>query len=282
MKLEDFMNDQYLDAMSYHRSFTSALPFSHIVLKNFLKIDLLRAVADEFPHRDALQKRSSVEIERASTGMRTLTPSAIFLNTYLQSEIMLDWLSALTGIEETLISDPYLVGGGYHESRRGDLLKVHADFNKHPQLNLDRRLNLLIYLNDPWDDNWGGALQLFDQTISPRQTILPRFNTAVIFATTSHSYHGFPDPIQCPEDSSRKSLAYYYYTNGRPGAELSLGEHGTLWKERNGEKFKKNTPLSASEKFNRRNTLVAVARDFMPPALYRLLKKISRALNVLR
>ena len=42
--------------------------------------------------------------------------------------------------------------------------------------------------------------------------IPPLFNEALIFRTDEISYHGFPDPLRCPEGESRKSLALYYYT----------------------------------------------------------------------
>ena len=38
------------------------------------------------------------------------------------------------------------------------------------------------------------------------------FNHAVIFNTDDRSLHGFPDPLTCPENISRNSLALYYYT----------------------------------------------------------------------
>ena len=55
---------------------------------------------------------------------------------------MLLWLEALTGIEG-LIPDPYFGGGGLHQIEPGGFLKIHADFNVHPKLKLDRRLNML-------------------------------------------------------------------------------------------------------------------------------------------
>ena len=273
MKLEDVINERYLDSKSLNSSFAAALPFAHIVMENFLRTDLAKAVADEFPDARTL-KKNSLETNRSSKGMGVLSPTAVHLTAYMQSDLMLDWLGDLTGISEPLISDPYLVGGGYHESRKGDVLKVHADFNKHPSLDLDRRINFLIYLNENWEDDWGGAIQLFDRSIKPVQTVSPRLNTAVIFATTSHTYHGFPDPIDCPENRSRRSLAYYYFSNGRPKQELSLGGHSTLWKEREGEKFENNTSLSASEKFKNNITLESLARDCTPPILLKGVKRL--------
>lgn len=274
MKLNDVINEQYLSAESLKSSYEFALPFPHIVMENFIKLDLLKAVVNEFPDRHVMTKRSSLEIKRASKGMRALTPSAANLTAYLHSEMMLEWLNDLTGIREPLIPDPYLVGGGYHQSEKGDVLKVHSDFNKHPYVGLDRRLNLLIYLNENWKDDWGGALQLFDREMKSGQTIFPRFNTAVLFTTTSFSYHGFPDHMDCPENRSRQSLAYYYYSNGRPDHELSIGVHDTLWKERHGEKFTKNMPLSASEKYISKLSPRSVIRDCVPPILLRGIKKL--------
>ena len=34
----------------------------------------------------------------------------------------------------------------------------------------------------------------------------------VIFTTSNVSFHGHPDPLQTPEDVTRKSIALYYYT----------------------------------------------------------------------
>jgi len=53
---------------------------------------------------------------------------------------------------------------------------------------------------------------------------------------TSHAFHGHPDPRTCPEGDSRKSLALFCCTNGRPEAEVN-GAHTTLFAERPNEKI---------------------------------------------
>ena len=268
MKLNDVINEQWLDAGSLTKQYCDAAPYPHIVFDNFIKEDLLEQVSAEFPDLSKLkdtviQYNNNKEIKLAGKGMQVLSPSALELNTYLQSDLMMNWLNKLTGIEEPLISDPYLSGGGYHEIKTGGLLKVHADFNKHPKLDLDRRLNLLIYLNKDWKDEWGGALQLFEQDMGrARQNLYPRFNTAVIFSTTSYTYHGHPDPLQCPEDRSRRSLAYYYFSTGRPQNEISSEEHSTLFKERVGETFKSNINLKS------------ILRDITPPIIVKAAKRV--------
>jgi hypothetical protein len=115
------------------------------------------------------------------------------------------------------------------------MLKIHADFNKHPKTKLDRRLNVLVYLNEDWHEEYGGHFELWDKEMKGVKTkILPLFNRMALFSTTSNSYHGHPNPLTCPPDRTRKSLALYYYTNGRPDSEKFEGdqEHNTLFKYR--------------------------------------------------
>lgn len=269
MKLDDVINEKWLDAQSLSARYRGADPFPHIVMDDFVREDILDSVASEFP--DLSKAKGAVikfenerEVKLAGKGMQVLTPAALHLNSYLQSDLFLEWLQKLTGIKETLISDPYLAGGGYHEIKRGGLLKVHADFNKHPLLDLDRRLNLLLYLNKDWREDWGGELQLFDNNLDEaKQKITPSFNTAVIFTTTSFTYHGHPDPLVCPEDRSRRSMAYYYFSIGRPKNEIASKGHSTLFKPRVNESF-------------RRFTIKNVARDFLPPILVRALRRMLK------
>ena len=150
-----------------------------------------------------------------------------FLNDMNSFEMLL-WLEALTGIEG-LIPDPYFGGGGLHQIEPGGFLKVHADFNVHPKLKLDRRLNVLVYLNREWRDEYGGHLELWDRDTSTcRVKILPLFNRTVIFSTTDTSFHGHPHPLTSPAGMSRKSVSLYYYTAGRPESERSA-PHDTIF-----------------------------------------------------
>jgi hypothetical protein len=59
----------------------------------------------------------------------------------------------------------------------------------------------------------------------------PIFNKMIIFNVTDNSFHGHPDALNCPEDISRKSIALYFYTNGRPESEISE-PHSTIFKKR--------------------------------------------------
>lgn len=216
--------------------YRSASPFPHVVIDDFLPPELLRPVLEEFPDPAALKwmkfdaprerKLAFSQVERLSHAPRDLL---YFLN----SAPVLNFLETLTGIPG-LISDPHYNGGGLHQIERGGKLGVHADFNKLESLRLDRRLNLLIYLNEDWQEEYGGKLELWSRDMARcEKDVLPIFNRCVIFSTTSDSYHGHPMPLTCPEGRTRKSIATYYYTNGRPEEEVR-DDHTTLFVDRPG------------------------------------------------
>lgn len=145
----------------------------------------------------------------------------------------MEFLEQLTGIQG-LVPDPHFIGGGLHQIPRGAKLGIHADFNRYARLKLDRRINALFFLNRDWDPAWGGQLELWDREMKEcRRRVDPIFNRLVVFNTTSDSYHGHPDPLACPEHVTRKSIAFYYYSNGRPLRERRIA-HSTLWQRRPG------------------------------------------------
>lgn len=273
MQIQEFISKEYIDPISLNEIYTEEKPYPHIVLDKFIKDDLLESILDEFPDLSKLDSKvefhNQREIKYASIGFKDIKDKALELITFLNSDLFLEYLQTLTGIEETLISDPYLAGGGYHEIKQGGVLKVHADFNKHPGLDLDRRLNLLLYLNHDWNNDWGGSLELYDKNnlTEPALSISPNFNRCVIFGTTSHTYHGHPDTLKCPENISRKSIALYYFSTGRPKSEIT-GEHSTVWVKTKGESF--------SLWWRGWKNLIV---DLTPPLLFRLARNTLKRLK---
>ena len=219
--------------------YLNASPFPHIVIDNFFNEKLLDNILNEFPRNlenIGYEYQTKVEQKKFTLNDSKLLSNETnnFIN-FLNSQIFLDFLQIITGINEKLIPDPYLQGGGLHELRNDGFLNIHADFNLHPTMKLDHRLNILIYLNKNWNDNFGGNLQLWNKDMTKcEKKILPEFNKMVIFSTTDFSYHGNPDKINCPNDNSRKSIAMYYYSNGRPASERKLGLHSTIFRKRPG------------------------------------------------
>ncbi len=246
-------------------AYAAAQPYPHVVIDGLFDDWVLETVLAEFPSpRDKNWTTHDIpqEIKLQSKSERDIP---IFTRQFLyalNSASFLKFLEKLTGIDD-LIGDPQFEGGGLHQIVAGGKLGIHADFNKHSCFGLDRRLNMLIYLNKNWQEEYGGDFELWDRDMSRMvRKIAPLFNRAVIFTTSEYSYHGHPDPLTCPPDMTRKSLALYYYTNGGVRVEESSRSHSTLFQARPGERFRGNARQ--------------IARDLTPPLLWRM---ASRALG---
>jgi Rps23 Pro-64 3,4-dihydroxylase Tpa1-like proline 4-hydroxylase len=252
---------------SANLEYLSAKPFPHIVFDNFFDECILEQVLDEFPKPNAIRWQefdNSEEIKLASAAEASFGPATRLLMYHLNSQTFLDFLSNVTGIKN-LISDPGFEGGGLHQIVRGGKLGVHADFNKHRTFGLDRRLNLLVYLNKDWKEDYGGHLQLWDREMRQcEKRVLPLFNRVMVFGTTDFTYHGHPDPLQCPEGRTRKSLALYYFSNGRPAEEVT-GEHSTLFRPRDEKDFT----------LTLRQRVKNIANEILPPVISRQLRRLG-------
>ena len=221
------------DPSPLQERYVSAQPFPHIVLDGLFPDETLEAVLADFPRPDEIEWASFDNPTEKKLGYRYTSPLKRNLRDFLyemSAPPVLRFLEELTGIEG-LIPDPYFGGAGPHQILPGGFLKIHTDFNWHPLMKLDRRLNLLVYLNEDWKEEYGGHLELWDRGMTRcEERILPVFNRTVVFSTTDFSFHGHPTPLACPEGRSRKSVSFYYYTNGRPESERSA-PHDTIFQK---------------------------------------------------
>ncbi|WP_374603995.1 2OG-Fe(II) oxygenase [Arenimonas sp.] len=215
-------------------AYRQATPFPHRVIDGFLRPEAARALADAIPAADSgmawdRYAAQGFEMKLASSREDQLPETVCRALHELNAGPMLRFLEALTGIGH-LLPDPHLLGGGVHLVGPGGHLGVHADFNWHPGLQAHRRINLLLYLNDDWNTDWGGDLELWSTDAARREkAIAPLFNRAVIFNTRSDTFHGHPSPLATPESVWRRSIAMYYYTSQRPEEELRE-PHNTRYK----------------------------------------------------
>lgn len=260
-------------AKNHHEEYIHSEPFPNGYFDDFFNQEELKKVLEEFPQlgdKQDIKFENPNESKLASRGEYRFGPQATDFARFMNSQPMLDFLSALTGIQN-LIPDPTFEGGGFHQILPGGYLKIHADFNKHRMTGLDRRLNVLVYLNEDWDESYGGHFELWDREMkSCVKKVLPLFNRMALFSTTDFSYHGHPDKLTCPPDRSRKSMAFYYYTNGRPAEEVEAGKE-----ERINTKFVARQD-SDSTKMKIYNTIVTFLQDICPPIVLRAWKNWRR------
>lgn len=217
------------------RAFATAKPFRHVVIDGFLDQALVERLAAQFPPFDpALARNELGKVGRkcVHTEVRALGDVWRELDDFLRTTEFLEAIEQITGIDE-LRYDPDYYGGGTHENLAGQGLYAHVDFNLHPRTRQHRRLNLILYLDDGWQPEWGGCIQLHSDPWEPEQdqiiTIPPAQNRCVVFETTETSWHGFEPIVELPGRTlSRRSFAIYLYTDARPVAETAPS-HATFY-----------------------------------------------------
>jgi hypothetical protein len=242
--------------------YASAAPFPHIALDGLFPDEALAGVLQEFPDPASpvwKEYQNYHEGKLETQGEDHLGAFTSLLLYQFNSAPFLQFLEELTGIAG-LIPDPYFFGGGLHQIPRGGKLGIHADFSRHGRFPLDRRLNVIIYLNHDWKDEYGGHLELWAPDMSRCvEKISPIYNRTVIFNITDWAFHGHPDPLVCPEGVTRKSIALYYFTNGRPPGETRPDKRSTLFLQRPGEIVPPGTIFS-------RDHYTGVKGSIPPPA----------------
>lgn len=244
-------------------------PFPHIVIDDFLPQSVIDLCLSHFPKRpDSDSQVFDRDQERYKTSYHPdyLEPNLRNLFYAFNARPFIRVVENITGIKG-LIPDPYFLGGGFHEIANGGHLSIHADFNHHKPLNLERRVNVLIYLNNDWRDEYGGQLELWRTDMSEKvQSITPIVNRCVMFTTTQKSMHGNPQPIAHPAGQTRKSIALYYYT-------------GT-WDE---DKASKTTQFHArpgtGDKTDWRVKTTEFIDEYFPPVLARPIHRLRRRLR---
>ncbi|SAL73389.1 hypothetical protein AWB69_08999 [Caballeronia udeis] len=252
-------------------AYVGASPFPHTVIDNFLPDELAQRILDSFASSeggDDLNQSYERAQERFKTSYHpdTLDPELRAIFYAFNSRPFLKVVENLTGVKG-LIPDPYFFGGGLHEINQGGHLSMHADFNHHKPLNIERRINLLIYLNKDWKDEYGGQLELWDAAMTKKyHSIVPIFNRCVIFNTTSNSMHGNPHPVSHPDKVSRKSVALYYYTATWDGSKRS---HTTQFKVRPGSGDQQDWTIKLRE----------LKDDLVPPIVNRKMGNLMRRLK---
>jgi Rps23 Pro-64 3,4-dihydroxylase Tpa1-like proline 4-hydroxylase len=216
-----------------HNDYQSKKPFRYTMFENFFKSEAAERIYNGYPTISDGRWDGTTYVDQKNKFQKTkFEPGSVFNDVFqeLNSPAFLKWLEAVTGVPD-LLGDDELFGGGLHQSIQGAFLNVHVDYNIHPETKFHRRLNVLVYMNKDWKDEYEGHLELWDLSNNKKDLlakIAPLFNRCVIFETNEISYHGHPRPLKAPRDVNRKSIATYYYTESRPDHEIA-GEHNTIY-----------------------------------------------------
>jgi Rps23 Pro-64 3,4-dihydroxylase Tpa1-like proline 4-hydroxylase len=267
-------------ALNHQQAFKEGKPYEHIVIDDFLDPEALEQVLAEFPDKNTKvwhDYQNHFEKKQEINGEGKMGSFTQHLLYQFNSAPFLQFLETLTGIQD-LIPDPYYYGGGLHQLNRGGKLGIHADYSKHVKWPLDRRINAILYLNKDWKEEYNGHLELWDTAVTQcEKKVLPIFNRLLVFAVTDFNMHGVPEVLNCPDDMSRKSLAFFYFTNGRPDHEVDKNKKLHV-------KFQDRptdyTPANAQDNKNiigyEPNPLKRIVKQITPPILFDLGKKLFK------
>lgn len=231
MELINHLRKNFNDIDKLNNTFIGTNPYPMIVLDNFLPTNLALDLNNEC---ETIPKQHWTNFTRNGSNMfeckeLEYAPVAYKFVNEMHSALGLDWLSKLTGIKD-LVPDPYLIGAGYSRTYTGDSLKIHTDFNWNDKIKLHRMLSFIVYLNPNWKEEYGGALEFTDfnrkETVQKIPTL---FNRAVIWRYHKRGFHGFPEPITCPEDQTRNTFRLFYYYSDTQYKEDDRPHRSLYW-----------------------------------------------------
>jgi hypothetical protein len=255
-----------------------AEPFPHIVIDNFLPDEFANYILNNFPLNNCENEKF---FNNGYEGLlkRQISPNGenrvikeIF--SFFNSASFLTFLEGLTNIEG-LLPDPYFAGAGFHEIKSGGMLGVHADFRINEKLHLQRRINVLIYLNKNWKSEYGAELELWDRKMSGIDKLIePLFNRCVIFNTDATSYHGHPNPLKTLDGYTRKSIALYYYTASQAVYQDTIS-NCTVYRVRPTDGVSVRFEVVYLQSIN-------FIKDWLPPAIFRAVISFKKKLSPLK
>jgi hypothetical protein len=254
--------------------YRAAQPFPHVVLDDVVPEALLDGMVADFPAADdpgwKLEDMAKQRKQQWNDAARLPATIAAVVAQF-NAAPFLTFLERLTGING-LIGDPHCHHGGPHQTLSGGFLKVHTDHPTQPALHLQRRVNVLIFLNRDWEPGCGGELELWDTAMTRcAERIEPRFNRLVVFDPVG-SRHGHPDPAVTSPGFVRRSIALYYYVSPtHPSALSPTALTPGLLLARPGELIE-GSPPPTSRWWRWR----AIALDLLPPAAVRMIRRVRR------
>jgi Rps23 Pro-64 3,4-dihydroxylase Tpa1-like proline 4-hydroxylase len=244
----DLINYQLFDTESIQKmskDFNDAKPYRHLVIDNFLVQDVAETIYNTFPKEEVFNKKYKGVNEYKAEGSNFEDFPELFtqMRQALHSQEWCEIMSKITGIEN-LFSVEDALGGGLHQGANGSFLDIHIDFNIHADRGIHRRINLLIFFNKDWKEEYGGHTELWNADMTHLdKKVFPAMNRCLIFETNEISYHGY-DKVKLPEGVTRKSFYAYYYTKLR---EDAAKYHDTVFKARPTDSMVKKTLTPVKE-----------------------------------
>lgn len=200
----DFSYDAVIDAL---------VDKGYIIVDDFLSAELTQALRDE------VNDLNRTGINRAGVGRG----GELQVNDDIRSD-KTHWLDGATDAQRRLLAQCDALRGevnrhlfmGLHDYEAhfavyepGSFYQKHLDAFKGRS---NRVLTNVIYLNDEWQDDWGGELAVYDETDELIERVLPKGGRAIFFLSER-----FPHEV-LKTKKQRLSIAGWYRINSNTGS----------------------------------------------------------------
>jgi len=241
--LSSFLNNT-TDLKKLNSTFNEGNPFKFLVIDNFLPPKLAKTIYSNFPSLDSMKikYKGLNEYKAEDSSFEKFPPEFQQLKIFFQSEEFNEWICKVTGINNLYSIDDRL-GTGLHQGGNKSFLDIHVDYNIHPIKKMHRKLNMIIFFNYEWQQNWGGQLELWDKDkMECFVKVEPIFNRMALFECNDISYHGYSQ-INCPESVTRKSYYHYFFLPVPDGIKY----HDTIFLPRPSDSLSKKTVTRVKE-----------------------------------
>jgi len=214
-------------------------PYPYVIIPNFLNKTFIDNIYNEYLEcsndlSDWHLYNNPLEVKYAYDNINSCGENIKKLFKLYSSKESIELFNRLTD-NKNLEYDSTLHGCGLHLMPKNGRLAVHLDYEKHPILeNKQRKINIILYLNKEWKSDWNGSTELWNKDCNICSVESPIvYNTAIIFQTNDISWHGVPGKINCPDNESRKSIAYYYISELENNPDNNkIGNNGSGYRQK--------------------------------------------------
>jgi Rps23 Pro-64 3,4-dihydroxylase Tpa1-like proline 4-hydroxylase len=186
----------------------------HFFIDNLLPFSICNEIHSSFP-RDGngfFSRETFRERKRTSADLDSY-PDILSAITYsIQDPRVINLISEITSISQ-LEPDPKLYAGGLSMMFKGDFLNPHLDNSHDLNRKKFRRLNLLYYVSPGWKEEFGGNLELWDQSVRQPKTLVAFQNRLVAMETNKLSWHSVSE---VKVEEPRCCVSNYYFSNISP------------------------------------------------------------------
>lgn len=208
--------------------YINSKPLPHFIIDDFLPKDIFDLICTEiknFPQDKWIVKNLKNSGIRKETRDFTSSPALQETMIHLTSHSFVSWLNKITDCDQ-IIPDIHHLGAGLSAAPSGSFLGLHTDFNWNDTLKLNRKFNLIFYVNEKWEDSWNGELEFWDREKTEcLHAIKPVPNRLLFWEYEQELIHGFSKPLNCPSGIERQNLmTVYYISNASPTSQPHKSE----------------------------------------------------------